>query len=317
VNQPIVKIQRLKEGPPAGFTSPTALPTDDSQNLDWQQQNKDWWQKHSMRYDFTTPIPYEEFTAAFYDEIDRRFFENASHYLPPRQIPFDRLIDFASLRNSDVLEIGCGNGSHAQLLAARAKSYTGIDLTDYAVKSTSTRLALRRLPGTVLQMDAEAMRFPDNSFDYIWTWGVIHHSANTARILEEMHRVLRPSGRAQVMVYYRSLWNFYVFGALVSVLNGKFPTRRAINTSRQLAEDGALTRYYRPREWRRMVGGNFTVNSIRVYGQKECLVLLPAGRLKRTLLGLLPDSMARFLTGTCRMGGFLVVDMEKKSSAHD
>ena len=34
------------------------------------------------------------------------------------------------------------------------------------------------------------MEFADNSFDFIWSWGVIHHSADTQRVLREMHRVL-------------------------------------------------------------------------------------------------------------------------------
>jgi SAM-dependent methyltransferase len=311
VKQQSIKIQQIKDAPPAGFTSPTALPTDESQQRAWQQENQAWWQKHSMRYDFSSPIPYEEFTEPFYDEIDRRFFESASHYLPPRQIPFDRLIDFDSLRDQDVLEIGCGNGSHAQLLASRAKSYTGIDLTDYAVRSTSTRLALRQLPGTVLQMDAEAMKFPDHSFDFIWTWGVIHHSANTPRIIQEMNRVLRPGGRATVMVYYRGLWNFYAIGTLISLLNRELPTPRTVHSSRQSVEDGALARYYRPSEWRRMVRDNFSVRRTRIYGQKDLLILLPGGGLKRTLLGLIPDPVGRLLTGPCRMGNFLVADMQK------
>jgi SAM-dependent methyltransferase len=311
VKRQSIKIQRIKDTPPAGFTNPTALPADESQHRAWQQQNHEWWQKHSMRYDFSSPIPYEEFTGPFYDEIDRRFFESASHYLPPQRIPFDRLIDFDSLRNKDVLEIGCGNGSHAQLLAPRAKSYTGIDLTDYAVRSTSTRLALRKLPGTVLQMDAEAMQFREHSFDFIWTWGVIHHSANTSKIIQEMNRVLRPGGQAIVMVYYRGLWNFYVFGTLVSLLNGKFPTPGAIHSSRQSTEDGALARYYRPGEWRTLVRGNFGIRRIRIYGQKDGLILLPGGRLKRTLLGVIPDPVGRFLNGPCRMGGFLVADMQR------
>jgi 2-polyprenyl-3-methyl-5-hydroxy-6-metoxy-1,4-benzoquinol methylase len=310
-----VKVQRLKDAPPDGFTDPTALPADESQHEAWQQQNRDWWQKHSMRYDFTTPIPYQEFTAPFYNEIDRRFFASAAHYLPPRQIPFDSLIDYPSLRDKDVLEIGCGNGSHAQLLASSAKSYTGIDLTDYAIKSTSTRLALRKLPGTVLQMDAEDMQFPKDSFDFIWTWGVIHHSANTSQIIQEMNRVLRPGGLAIVMVYYRSLWSFYAVGSLVAILNRKLPTPRAIHTSRQLAEDGALARYYRPTEWRSLVRDSFTVQRIRIYGQKELLILLPAGRLKQNLLRFLPDSLGRFLTGPCRMGNFLVAEMTKKPGA--
>lgn len=311
MKQQSIKIRQIKGAPPAGFTSPTALPADESEQRAWQKENQAWWQKHSMRYDFSSPITYEEFTEPFYDEIDRRFFESASHYLPARQIPFDRLIDFDSLRDKDVLEIGCGNGSHAQLLAQRAKSYTGIDLTDYAVRSTSTRLALRQLPGTVLQMDAEAMKFPDHSFDFIWTWGVIHHSANTPKIIQEMNRVLRPGGRAIVMVYYRGLWNFYAIGSLVSLLSGEFPTLDKIHSSRQSVEDGALARYYRPGDWRRIVGDNFSVRRVRIYGQKDLLVLLPGGRLKRTLLSLIPDPVGRFLTGPCRMGNFLVADMQK------
>lgn len=44
-----------------------------------------------------------------------------------RRLPFDSLIDFDSLKEKDVLGIGCGNGSYAQLLVQYARSYTGID----------------------------------------------------------------------------------------------------------------------------------------------------------------------------------------------
>jgi 2-polyprenyl-3-methyl-5-hydroxy-6-metoxy-1,4-benzoquinol methylase len=100
-----------------------------------------------MRYDFTTPVEYTEFSHNFFAEIDRRFFANARTYMPWKKVPFDRLIDFDALRTQDVLEIGVGNGSHAQLLAAHAKSFTGIDLTNYAVNGTSIRLAQEVLKG--------------------------------------------------------------------------------------------------------------------------------------------------------------------------
>ena len=61
---------------------------------------------------------------------------------------------------------------------------------------TSRRLKLFNIPGKVLQMDAEDMNFADYSFDFIWSWGVIHHSADTRRVLQEMHRVLRRGGTA-------------------------------------------------------------------------------------------------------------------------
>jgi ubiquinone/menaquinone biosynthesis C-methylase UbiE len=187
-----MKVKTLKETLPPGFSDPTALPENEVQQDTWQKRNQHWWQSHPMRYDFSDALASQEFSPEFYNEIDRRFFESAWHYAPWKQIPFDSLIDFPALRNKAVLEIGCGNGSHAQLLATHAGAYTGIDLTDYAVRSTTTRLSLRGIGGTVLQMDAEKMKFPDNSFDFIWSWGVIHHSANTAAIISEMRRVLSP-----------------------------------------------------------------------------------------------------------------------------
>ena len=44
-------------------------------------------------------------------------------------------------------------------------------------------------------MDAEQIKFPDDSFDLVWTWGVIHHSANTRKILEEMHAFSGPAAK--------------------------------------------------------------------------------------------------------------------------
>jgi len=91
--------------------------------------------------------------------------------------------------------VGVGCGSHAQLLAPpRAGSYTGIDLTDYAVECTRRRFWAIGLDGRIQQMDAENMEFPDASFDFVWSWGVIHHSSDTRKALAEITRVLRPGG---------------------------------------------------------------------------------------------------------------------------
>jgi 2-polyprenyl-3-methyl-5-hydroxy-6-metoxy-1,4-benzoquinol methylase len=296
---------------PTGFSNPIALPSDEAQHQAWQQQNREWWQKNSMRYDWKAPIPYPEFSSEFYDEIDRRFFSSVERYAPWKAIPFDSFIDFDALKSKDVLEIGCGNGSHAQLLASHAKSYTGIDLTEYAVKSTSTRLALRGLKATVQQMDAEQMQFADNSFDFIWSWGVIHHSANTSTILKEMKRVLRPGGRAKIMVYHRGFWNYYTFGSLGSLMRGKFPTAARVHESIQLGTDGGLARFYGPGEWRNSVAGLFRVKDITIFGQKESLVPLPGGRVKTTVLRMIPNGVSRFFSTQCRMGNFLVSEMER------
>src|ERR1017187_4348276 len=216
----MTKLMKELEELPKGFSQPTALPASTDEERGWQHANRDWWESHPMRYDWKGGIPYDEFSKEFYAEIDRRFFTAVELYAPCKKIPFDWLIDFDSLRTKDVLEIGVGNGSHAQLLAEHAKSFTGIDLTEYAVKSTTERLRVFDLAGTVQQMDAEHMQFPDNSFDFIWTWGVIHHSANTRKVVEEMWRVLRPGGTAVTMVYHRGLWNYYFLNGFVRGMLG-------------------------------------------------------------------------------------------------
>ncbi len=299
---------------PRGFTRPTELPSTADQHEGWQNANRTWWETHPMRYDWKGGIPYEEFSKGFFAEIDRRFFALVELYAPCKKVPFDWLIDFDSLRTKDVLEIGVGNGSHAQLLAEHAKSFTGIDLTEYAVKSTSERLRVFGLPGTVAGMDAEQMQFPDKSFDFVWSWGVVHHSANTRKIIEEMHRVLRPGGEAVVMVYHRTLWEYYVQGALLAVLSGQIFKPAALHATIQRRTDGAMARYYTRAEWQQMVSDLFSVREIRIYGKKTELVPLPAGKLKDRIVSSIPNSFSRFITNKCQWGSFLVSKLVKEAA---
>src|SRR5438093_10597937 len=193
-----------KKDVPTGFETPTALPQTPAQAGAWQAYNRAWWGSHPMRYDWKEGLGIEDFSPQFYEEIDRRFFADAEDYFPAVRLPFDRLLPLDRLPDLDVLEIGVGSGSHAGLIASHARSFTGIDLTDYAVRSTSERMRLAGLNARILGMDAERMTFAPGSFDFIWSWGVIHHSADTRQVLSEMRRVLRPGGQAVVMVYYRN-----------------------------------------------------------------------------------------------------------------
>jgi ubiquinone/menaquinone biosynthesis C-methylase UbiE len=310
----MTKMMKEVEELPKGFSRPTALPANKDEERGWQVANRDWWESHPMRYDWRGCIPFEEFSKEFYEEIDRRFFGLVALYAPCKNIPFDWLLEFDSLRTKDVLEIGVGNGSHAQLLSEHAKSFTGIDLTEYAVRSTSERMKVFGLSGKVVQMDAERMQFPNDSCDFIWSWGVIHHSANTRKILEEMHRVLRPGGEAVVMVYHRTLWEYYVQGVLLAILSGQVFKPAALHATIQRRTDGAMARYYKCSEWRELVSDLFLVKEIRIYGKKSEIVPLPAGKLKDLILAAVPNSFSRFLTNKCRWGSFLVSRLIKDTA---
>lgn len=310
-----MSISDIKVSVPEGFDDPTALPETAEQARQWQQANRDWWEQHPMRYDFSESVEIAENSREFYEEIDRRFFRDASTYLPYKTTPFEGLIDLGSLASQDVLEIGVGMGSHAQLLASRSKSFAGIDLTSYAVKSTSARMKVAGLerPGiTIRQMDAEKLEFPDNSFDLVWSWGVIHHSSNTRQILKEIHRVLRPGGKATTMVYHRNLWNYYIYSGLFGGIVKRHLFRTgSLHKVRQIEIDGALARFYTVAEWKSLVSEFFTVENVKIMGSKTELVPLPGGRLKDAVLGLIPDAAGRLFTNNLRLGTFLVSTFRK------
>jgi ubiquinone/menaquinone biosynthesis C-methylase UbiE len=296
----------------AGFDGPTQLPQDEAQRTQWQKANKTWWESTPMRYDWREELTEIPGTEEYFREIDRRFLASAATYMPCKNLPFDQLIPFDQLRDKDVLEIGVGQGTHAQLIAPHCRSFTGIDLTRPAVAMTSKRLKLFQLPGKVLEMDAERMEFSDNTFDFIWSWGVIHHSADTSEVLREMHRVLRPGGKCIVMVYHRSWWNYWVVcGFLRGIFQGSLRRQGSLHHVSQVATDGAIARYYMPVEWRALAGGLFNIDAIQVYGQKADVIPFPHGKLKSLMEAAVPHTVARLLTNNLRMGSFLVAHMHK------
>ena len=135
---------------PKSFHRPEQLPRSDAEAAEWQSANRMFWESHPMRYDWRDDVRQEASSSEFFEEIDLRFLATVRAYMPWRRHPFEQLLDFDTLGTKDVLEIGVGMGTHAQLIATHARSYVGIDLTDYAVAATGYRLRLAGLPGTVL-----------------------------------------------------------------------------------------------------------------------------------------------------------------------
>lgn len=140
----------------------------------------------------------------------RRFYElvEAHRYTKEWHIPI--AADFASARGLKVLEIGCGLGTDGAQFAEAGADYTGVDLTDAAVDLARKRFELFNLPGKFQTADAENLEFADESFDLVYSHGVLHHTPETAKAILEIHRVLRPGGLAVVMLYHRGSYNYRV-----------------------------------------------------------------------------------------------------------
>jgi 2-polyprenyl-3-methyl-5-hydroxy-6-metoxy-1,4-benzoquinol methylase len=259
-----------------------------------QAESKGWWEANPMGYDWHKTLQAQEGTREFYQGIDRRFFASSSFYRGKR--PFERWIPFDQIKGKRVLEIGCGLGAHAQLLSQAGCNLTCIDLTEKGVMSTRQRLELNGLHADVRQMDAEVMDFPDNEFDFVWSWGVIHHSANTEQIVRNVFRVLKPGGEFRLMVYHRrSLSGLYCI--VRGLLSGKFFKGMSVQEVLSFYTDGYLARFYTRREFRELLmRGGFSKVETKVLGQKSELLPLPgkgvSGRVKYALLRILPDALA-------------------------
>ncbi len=132
------------------------------------------------------------------DEYERQ--RRLRYELEPYIVPF---ADFEHVAGKRVLEIGVGLGADHQGFAEGGAELAGMDLTRRAVEHTRRRLAVSGLRSVLCPADAERLPFASESFDRVYSWGVIHHSPDTQQAIREIHRVLRRGGDARVMIYHK------------------------------------------------------------------------------------------------------------------
>jgi ubiquinone/menaquinone biosynthesis C-methylase UbiE len=140
----------------------------------------------------------------------RRFYELVEVHRYKKEWHIPAAAGFAGSAGLSVLEVGCGLGTDGAQFAKAGAKYTGIDLTDAAIDLAKRRFQLFDLPGTFRVADAERLDFPDNSFHIVYSHGVLHHTPDIAAAVREIHRVLRPGGKAVVMLYHRNSYNYRV-----------------------------------------------------------------------------------------------------------
>ena len=109
---------------------------------------------------------------------------------------------FSSSRGQRVLEVGVGMGAdYLEWLKAGARA-TGVDLSSASLERARRRCAAAGFEPDLQVADAENLPFPDNSFDVVYSYGVLHHSPDTARCIRQVLRVLKPGGQARIMIYH-------------------------------------------------------------------------------------------------------------------
>ena len=111
------------------------------------------------------------------------------------------------------LEVGCGIGCDVATFASRGLAATGLDYSPENASLSQLGLDAFNLPGLAIAGDAEQLPFPDNSFDIVWSWGVLHHTPKTQLSIDEVYRVLRPGGQAAIGLYHKGYQYLYMLAA--------------------------------------------------------------------------------------------------------
>jgi ubiquinone/menaquinone biosynthesis C-methylase UbiE len=160
---------------------------------------RQFWNENPVGSNF---VKYAE-DKSFYTEYDEFRYRTEGHILQE--------LDAIGLAGKKTLEIGLGQGADSMQLIDRGADYYGIDLTDESVRRVKERFRLfDKKFSDVRVANAEHIPYADDSFDIVYSHGVIHHSPQMAAIVNQIYRVLRPGGQAVIMVYHRNSFNYYV-----------------------------------------------------------------------------------------------------------
>ena len=138
----------------------------------------------------------------YFEEVQDRKYSVESH------IP--AFADFWGNRDKKVLEVGCGIGTDTMEFARHGCKVTAVDLSEESLTIAKQRAQVFSLQDWITFRYADAEHLSDfilrQPYDLIYSFGVIHHSPDPARILREMHRFTRPGTVLKLMVYHKFSW---------------------------------------------------------------------------------------------------------------
>jgi ubiquinone/menaquinone biosynthesis C-methylase UbiE len=174
---------------------------------------RNFWEANPLCAEY---IEHEQGTRELFDEHNRM-----SRLEEP--LEFQRKVyEFDKWSGKSVLDVGCGTGYVVYTYASNGAKVTGVDIADKSVELTKKRLEIYGLTAETLRANAEELPFFDNSFYLVTSYGVLHHTPDTEKAVQEVFRVLKPGGRVIMMFYHKNSFAYRILFPLKRVFQSKW-----------------------------------------------------------------------------------------------
>ena len=192
---------------------------------------------------FWDEFVYDDVLATDKPPGSQAFFADLKRYRYQRLDYLPKIIDFPSYRGKRVLDVGCRIGLDLARFAENGAIVTGIDLSDSCIETARQYFSLNELEGDFHVMDGENMAFEDQSFDLVYSHGVVQYTASPPKMICEMRRVLKDDGEVILMAYNRYSWL-----SLLSWFSGKGLAH----------EEAPFFEPYSVADFRKLINGSFS-----------------------------------------------------------
>jgi len=137
----------------------------------------------------------------YFEEVTKRKYMVEPH--------IKEFADFETYRDKYVLEVGCGIGTAAQSFIEHGAIYYGCDLSDKSIEIAKKRFDVFDLSGTVFTANIETYLSPNTQFDLIYSFGVLHHTPNTEKAIQNIWNMLKPGGEFKLMMYAKNSLKYF------------------------------------------------------------------------------------------------------------